>query len=133
MIASTQQGFTTLLAVMIISAIMITISIGVPLRSLDELKMSYGEQESARALNMANLCAEQALMKLLAVLNYAGSETVTVGSYSCDILAISGSGNTNRTIQAQSTVSGYTAKVEVNVSQLSPIMEISSWEVVSDF
>ena len=128
-----QEGFIALISVLIIGAIVLAISIGLSLRSIGETNMSLAEQESHRALALANLCAEQALMKLESVLNYAGSENVTIGSESCDILAISGSGNFNRTVQAQSTVSGYTKKVKVVVSQISPTMQITSWEEVSDF
>lgn len=128
-----QKGFVALISILIIGAIVLTISIGLSLRSIGETNMSLGEQESHRALALANLCAEQALMKLENTLNYAGGEPVTIGSKSCDILTISGSGNFNRTIKTQSVVSGYTKKVRVEVSQISPTMQITSWEEVSDF
>ena len=82
---------------------------------------------------MANLCAEQALMKLESVLNYNGSESIIIDGETCEILLITGSGNLNRTIKTQSTVFGYTRKVKLKVSQVSPIMKISSWEEVPDF
>lgn len=128
-----QEGFIALISVLIIGAIVLAISIGLSLRSIGETNMSLAEQESHKALALANLCAEQALMKLESTLNYAGNETVPVDEEFCDILAISGSGNFNRTIQTQSTVSNYTKKVLVVVSQISPAMQITSWEEVSDF
>jgi len=130
-------GFIALISVLIVGAIVLVISIGLSLRSVGETNVSLGEQESGRALALANLCAEQALMKLESVLNYAGGESVTVGSDTCDILTIGGSGNQDRTvkIQATSTTANgtYVRKVKVEVSQISPVMQISSWEGVADF
>ena len=132
-VKNNQEGFIALISILIIGAIMLAISIGLSLRSIGETNMSLAEQESHRALALANLCAEQALMKLESTLDYAGGEPITIGSESCDILTISGSGNFNRTVKTQSAVSGYTKKVRVEVSQISPTMQITSWEEVGDF
>ena len=128
-----QQGFIALISVLIIGAVVLVISIGLSLRSVGETDMSLGEQESHRALALANLCAEQALMKLESVLNYAGNESIIIGSESCTIRPVSWSGNLNRTVETQSTVSGYTKKVQAVVSRISPTMQVTSWQEVSDF
>ena len=127
------QGFIALISILIIGAVILSISIGVSLRSIDETKMSLDQQESHKALALANLCAEQALMKLTSVLNYTGSESIIIDGETCDIFLITGSGNLNRTVKTQSTVSGYTGKVKLEVSQVSPAMQISSWEEVAGF
>lgn len=128
-----QRGFIAFISVLIIGSVVLAIGIGVSLRSIGETDMSLGEQESHRALALANLCAEQALMRLESILNYAGGESITMGSESCDILAISGSGNYARTVTTQSTVSKYTKKIKVEVWQISPTMQIASWQEVADF
>lgn len=126
-------GFIALISILIIGSIVLVISIGLSLRSVSETNMSLSQQQSNIALSLANLCAEQALMKLESVLNYSGSETLNIDGNSCSILAITGSGNTNRTVTTQSAVAGYTRKVKAVVSQISPIMQITSWEEVADF
>lgn len=128
-----QQGFIALISVLIIGAVVLVISIGLSLRSVGETNMALSEQESHRALALANLCAEQALMKLESVLNYAGNESIIVGSESCTIRPVTGSGNLNRTVETQSTVSGYTKKVRVVVSRISPTIQITSWGEIADF
>lgn len=128
-----QEGFIALISILIIGAIVLVISIGLSLRSIGETDMSLSEQESHKALALANLCVEQALMKLEAILNYAGNESIIIGSESCAIRPISGSGNLNRIVETQSTVSGYTKKIKAVVSQISPTMKITSWEEVSNF
>jgi len=127
------RGFIALISVLVISAVVLVIGIGVSLRSVGESNMSLGEQESNRARALANLCAEQALMKLESFLNYSGDESIIIGSESCYILAVGGTGNLNRTVQASSTVSNYTKKVQVVITQISPVMQLSSWEEVADF
>lgn len=128
-----REGYVALMSVLIISAVLLIISVGLSLRSINEASMSLGEQESRKALAMADLCMEKALMKLESVLNYAGNESIILGDKSCDILTVSGNGNFNRTVQTQGTVSNYTKKIKVEVSQISPIMQILSWEEVAEF
>ena len=127
------NGFIALISILIIGAVILTVSIGVSLRSIGETTMSLDQQESRKALALANLCAETALMRLESVLNYGGSESIMIDGETCDILLVTGSGNLSRTVKTQSTVSGYTRKIKVEVSQVSPIMQISSWEEVPDF
>ena len=128
-----QKGFIALIAILIIGAVVLTVSIGLSVRSLGETAMSLGVQESHKALALANLCGELALGKLQSILHYAGNESILVGSESCDILTIGGSGNFSRTVKTQSTVSRYVKKVKIEVSQISPVMQITSWEEVADF
>lgn len=126
------KGFIALISILIIGAVVLVISIGLSLRSISETDMSLSQQQANTALSLANLCAEQALFKLESVLNYSGSETLNIDGNSCSILAITGSGNINRTVTTQSTVAGYTRKVKAIVSQISPVMQISSWNEVAD-
>lgn len=129
-----QEGFIALTSILIVGAIVLTISIGLSLRSIGETNMSLGEQLSNRASGLAHACAEDALLKLKNDLNYSGNETVIIDrSDSCDILAIEGSGNTDRTIKTQAMFSGFTRKVKVVISQVNPTTQITSWEEVSDF
>jgi len=132
-IIKNQNGFIALISVLIVGAVVLVVSIGISLRSVDESNMSLDEQESHRALALANLCAEQALMKLESSLNYNGNESIIVGDESCDILTIGGAGNLTRTVKTSSVVSGYTRRIKVEVSRISPIMQISSWESVGSF
>lgn len=121
------HGFIALTSVLIIESLILVIAVGVLTRSITGTNISLAEQQSHRALALANICAETALLKLESVLNYSGNETITVGSDSCNIATITGSGNSNRTVQASSTISGYVRKTQVQVSTISPIMQISSW------
>lgn len=127
------RGFIALISILITGTLLLAIAIGVSLRSIGQTQVSLGEQESHRALALANLCAETALMKLESVLDYPGNETIIIDGESCEILTVAGGGNFNRTVKTQSTVAGYTRKITVEVPQISPDMQISSWKEVADF
>lgn len=126
-----RDGFIALTSVLIIQAVTLAIVLAVGLRSIGESNMSGGEHQSHRALAMANLCAELALMRLESVRQYAGNETITIGSDSCQILAIEGVGNTNRKVITQSTVAGYTKRMNITLQRISPTMQITSWKEVN--
>lgn len=122
-----EKGFIALISVLIIESVILVIVAGLSMRSISETGVSMSEHHSHRALALANLCAETALLKLESVLNYAGSESVIVGSDSCNIAAISGSGNMNRTVETSSTISGHIRRAQVQVAVISPVMQITSW------
>ncbi|MFH1462507.1 MAG: hypothetical protein ABIG08_02365 [bacterium] len=131
----TKQGYIAIVSVIIISAIALLAASSASLFSIGESNMALEENQAEEAFYLADFCAEYALMKIESVLNYSGNETITMGEDSCDILLIGGSGNFNRTIrvQAEHRLSNSTSKIEVEVSRVSPVMEIASWQEVADF
>jgi hypothetical protein len=129
-----RPGFIALIAVFTLSAVALLIGIGLSIRGIGETQMSLVSEQTARAQLAAHACAERALMELKNALTYAGNETVTLADgTTCRILAVQGSGASNRVVQATSTVSGVTRKVQVNVASVNPTMSISSWADVVDF
>ncbi len=128
-----RNGYIALISVLIISAIVVLIATSASLISIGESDMALQENQARESFYLADFCAEYALMKLESVLNYSGNKTVTLGQNSCNILSIEGSGNYNRVVKVQSTFSGQTRKVKVQISQISPTMQITSWQGVSDF
>lgn len=128
-----KEGFILLVSTVIISAVILLIVIGATFRSKEQVLAGFGYLKINQAFNMANLCAEVAIDKLQRILDYAGNETITVNGNSCSILNIEGSGNYNRIIKTQSTVSGYTKKIKVEIQQISFPIIITSWQEVADF
>jgi len=128
-----QDGFVALISILILGALILLIAVGISLRSVSQTQMGIAEQQSHKASALANLCAEQALMKLKTVLQYAGNESIMIDGETCDILNIDGSGNLNRTVQTESIVSKHTKRVQIEIAQISPEMQITSWKEVADF
>lgn len=132
-ILNSNTGFIALTSLVIISAIVLAVSIGVSLRSVDGTKIGMAQEFGLSARVAAERCAEEALMRLKNDLLYTGGESIIEDGESCDIRPVGGSGNTNRIIETQSTVSGYTKKIRVIASQINPLIVIASWEIVADF
>jgi hypothetical protein len=131
------KGIALLYIVIVVGGILLIVSIAVSLRSVGESDISFDDIQSNKAVSLANVCAEVATMKLLTVRDYAGSEILTINGDTCEIVSVSGSGNTSRVITVSSTVStavgNYTKKVKVNVSKISTSTQITSWQEVGSF
>lgn len=127
------KGVIALTSILIVGALVLLIAVGVSLRSISEINMSLDQESSKKALFLANLCSEQALMKLKKSLNYSGNESIIIGQDTCSILPVEGIGNSSRIIKTQSTFSKYTKKVKIVIQQVNPLMKILSWNEVGDF
>lgn len=129
-----KYGYITLSTILILSAIAVIVVTTTLTLSLDTTSTLTTIQSNRNAKAMANSCAEIALDRLKSNPDtYAGNETITIGSNSCIIQPISGSGLSNRIIQAESTVNGATIRLEVFVNTVNPLTDIEYWEEVSNF
>jgi hypothetical protein len=125
----TNNGFIALVTVLIIFAIALLIGLSVSLLSISEAQMGLKKSQSSQSTYLANLCAEDALMKLKEDINYSGNETIEIGGGSCQILPIEG----NWTIKTIANFENQVKKIKIIVSQVNPQMLISSWQEVADF
>ena len=123
------KGFIALITVLIVLVVSLLIAINAGLLTISEIKTSLQENLSSRAYYFANLCAEQALIKLRENSSYQGSETINIENGSCTILPIEGSW----TIKVFGSASGQIKKIKIVLSQINPKITISSWQEVADF
>lgn len=126
------EGFVSLLTVSIAGFAATAIGLAIILTSLSSAQSSYTTITGNKAKAMANLCAEKALNEISLNSSYAGNETITVDSESCEILPIEGTAP-NLRIKTESTVDNTTRRVEIDISQVSPQISISSWKEVGEF
>lgn len=124
-----QQGLIALTTALIILAIALVVGIGLGLRSISETKMGLQKSQSSEAYYLANLCVEQALMKLKEDSSYTGNETTSTESGICEILPIEG----NWIVKVSATSSGQVKKMKIVISQINPKMIIDSWQEVAEF
>ena len=125
----TSSGFIALMTVLIIFAIALLIGLSVSLLSIGEATMGLEKTQSSQAYFLANLCAEQALMKLKENIDYSGGETIEIGGGNCQILPIEG----NWTIKTIANFQNQIKKIKIIISKVNPQMVISSWQEVSEF
>ena len=133
MIFYPRSGFITLVSVLVVGAVGLSIAVSLLLLGLGSSRTSFALQESNEAKALANACAEEALQKLRESVYYAGNETKTFTLGSCQIQAVSGTGNLSRTLQTVGIVRQTQRKVKVIVSRVHPIPGITSWQEVADF
>ena len=126
---NTEKGFVVLLAIIIILGVVLTISLSVSSLGIGEAEMSLQKSQSSHAFYLANLCAEEALMKLKENQNYAGNDIINIEDGSCQILPIEGSW----TIKAQGSFMNQIKKIKVVITQINPKLLIESWQEVADF
>lgn len=124
-----QKGFIALTTVLIISALVLMVGIGISLESIGEMKMGLQRSLSSQAYYLTNLCAEQTLMKLKENSSYLGDEIINISNGSCTILPIEG----NWTIKVSASSSGQVKKMRLVVSQIDPEIIVDSWEEVAEF
>jgi len=124
-----QKGFIAITTVLIISALVLMISIGISLESIGEMKMGLQRSLSSQSYYLTNLCAEETLMKLKENSSYLGDETINVENGNCTILPIEG----NWTIKVSAFSSGQIKKMKLIISQIDPEIIVDSWEEVAEF
>ena len=127
------KGFIALTSVLVLSTIMLSIFVGATSRSISELNITSTLSASEQAEALTRACAEYAIIEIQRTLDYSGDERLDIGDGSCDIQPVLGSGNTNRTIRTESTVSGVTRRMEIVMAQVSPEAVIGSWNNVTEF
>jgi hypothetical protein len=129
-----QGGYIALISVLIASALLLLIGIGVTSRGIDANELSFGEESSAAARLLADSCADEAILKLKANLGYSGGEIIMVGGgETCAVVSVLGSGNTNRTIETEASRGGYVSRTLVDVAQVNPTLTVRSWGAVASF
>lgn len=127
------HGFIALASVLILSAIFLSLSIGIATRAIGGAGTDNAFRERDSALYLSQACAEYARMELQRTLDYQGNEGILMDEGSCQILPIGGTGNTNRTLRVQSTVGAHTYRIEYDILTVSPYMVITSSERVTSF
>jgi hypothetical protein len=121
-----QQGFSLSIAVLIIAAIFASLSIGMIFRSLHAADSLAILDEARRADIYARSCLSLALRELQSEYNYAGGNTMVFPGGECQVLSVSGSTSTNRTIHVEARVRDVGRKMELEVIDLYPRPELGS-------
>lgn len=120
------QGFIALAAVLIISAVFLSVAISVASRAISQLDGELAMYEREVARYRAEGCAEVALMELQRTLSFNGDESVSINGDQCEILLLAGTGDSH-TIQTQSVAGSHTYYNEVITTAISPEMVLSSF------
>lgn len=127
-----QQGYITLLGILLVTAIGVVVSTSIILLGIDLSKTSSVTLDGAQARQAANACAEHALMQIYDNNSYTGTDSITLPVGSCSYSVINTGGNT-REIDSTGIHNNVTLRVKTTISALAPKILISSWVEVDSF
>ncbi len=124
------EGYIAIISALIISVIIVVIVITVSQASFLGRAGIAGAHYKERSRALAEACANTALLKLVSNSSYAGGETITVGSSTCDIISVV-STSTGRAISTQGIFQRSYTNYKVTIPSSS--VSIISWEEVKKF
>ncbi len=122
-------GYIALISTLIISAVIILLVASIGQVSFIGRAGTAAAHFKEKSRALAEACVNTALLKLAASSSYAGGETITVASDTCDILSIVSS--STRIISAQAIFQNSYTNYKVTIPSSS--VSISGWEEVKTF
>ena len=127
-----KKGYITLLMVIIVGAIGVATGVSLLLLGVGSSRASLSLDKSNQAKALANACAEQALDQIRTSPAFSGSASLTLGQGACSY-TVTNLGGENRLINASGAVDEVLRKVKINLNQITPKINLTSWQEVSDF
>jgi hypothetical protein len=138
-----QSGYIILTLSLIVSGIGAAIAANLVLRATDDAQTGDSVNKAAKAQSLASACVEHALVTLKNHKSYGGDETVVVENgedntdgtsddKTCRVLTVTGTGNTDRTIQTRARVRGTTKYKEAKVTEINPVLRTAYRKTRSD-
>lgn len=125
------KGFSTLIVVIIVGAIVTSLTVYVVSVSIWSLMGSINDKNSMQADQIANACAEIALEAMRENNLFVGTNNATINNSSCNY-TVTNNGASNRTILVTGAVGNITRKIKIITNNFNPIT-VSSWQNVGDF
>lgn len=129
----TREGYILLISILIIGAICSAIISSLLLLGINSSSVGISISQSGQALNLAQGCADYALLRLRSSLSFEGNEVLTYANGTCEILTIGGIDNTNRILCTEGQAGDSVRRLEIVVSQVLPQTKISSWQETAAF
>lgn len=127
-----QNGYVTLLALLIVGAIGMSVGVALMLSGVGQLQNSGSYESSQKARALAIGCAEDALEVIRQNPSFSGSNSLNIGGYACNY-TVTNTGGENRSIATSATVGTIMSKVLVLIDAINPQINVVSWQEVSDF
>lgn len=126
------NGYAMLTTVIIILAIVGTVSITLLIISTSFVNSARINSDAIRARQAADACAEVALNGLRTDYNLTAGSTVYFNKSSCKVIAITGSGGVNRVLQVEGYSGNSVSRIAIDIASLNPI-SVTKWDYVSAF
>lgn len=125
-------GYVTLLSVLVLGAVGVAIAVSLLLLGLGSSRTSFALEQSNQAKALANACAEEALQQIRDATPFTGTGNLALGQGTCSY-TVTSQGAQNRTIIASGTIGTIVRKVKIIINNISPVIQVISWQEVADF
>lgn len=126
------SGFAVLFSVLVVSAVGVVLATALVLLGLGASLSASTMERSGQAKHLASGCADEALRRIKDDDLYVGSDSLSFGQGSCSF-TVTDTGGQNRLITASGTVGQTVRKVKVTLDQVTPSINMTSWQEVADF
>lgn len=127
-----KKGYITLIAVIVVLAIASAIATSLLLLGIGSSRSSLSLEQSNQSKALANACSEQALQEIRNNPSFSGSGNLNLGSGSCTY-TVQNLGGESRLVNSSGLIGTIIRKVKINLNQINPKINISSWQEVADF
>jgi type II secretory pathway component PulK len=124
------EGYVALMAVLIVGAASVAISLALLTTGADSLRSALVTQQSTQARSLASACAEEALQQMHDSTAFTGTNTLNLGQGTCSYTVTNTGGNT-RTIDTTGTVGNNVRKLKIYATIGVSSISITSWQEVS--
>ncbi len=127
-------GYVAIIAVVITAIVGLAIVNAMSALAFSSHATALARERSEQAKGLANACAELALQKMIGSAAFVGTANVPLGAGTCTY-TVTQLSSLSSVIQATGTVATVVRKVKVaiTVSNIMPVLKISSWQEISDF
>ena len=126
-----KQGYVILIAVIIVGAITLLISIGAMTRTVGGVLIDIDKHSAMNNKLLAESCAEVALINIQRVLQYQGNEDIIVGISDCHIKQVE-KGVDELTIRTIAESEKYEWGIEVTTRGVVQEVLVDRWRDVTD-
>lgn len=122
-----QSGYIALMAVLIVGAAALAISLVLLTTSTDSQRSALVTQQSKQAQALAVACGEEALLAIHDDTAFTGTNNIILGQGSCDY-TVTNTGANTRTTSVTATVNNATRRIQIYVTIGSSNISVTSWQ-----
>ena len=126
------KGYIALISVLIINAIILLTVISANLFGISESFMNLEENQTSKAYYLASACTEEALEKIRESASFSGSGDLYLEEGNCTYTVTKLTGQ-NYTIVVSGTVQNFIRKIKITIDKITPKINVTSWQEVTNF
>ena len=123
-----RPGFAAITIVILICGVALISSTALAGVYMTEARETTVRAYAVQARSSAYACANIAMLRIKRNRSYTGNENISVDKVVCSIAAVVSNANA-RTVYAQATVSGMSARIQVQIADVDQLF-VSSWTEV---